>query len=238
MDYERPNANFCDRLKLWFISLTNSDDLPDPDSSDYIGLSNINFATTDLLIINSNHSLFPHLFCILLVSIVIYSFYISEYYIIRWIRSIAMGISILGYVLYFYNKRMIGLFNFEMAFEQYIKESDIDLIEKQQIMHMKNIDPEEYYKLVANFYDRKYPAIKFYVIMSKDIDTFPDTVLDNIGHAILLFLKELLGMKPKSNFEAEINDIPSLRIIIPTAKVLVFYEWIRNDFYELLFKYL
>jgi len=183
-----------------------------------------------------------HALFIALLSLIIYSLTkLEERETINmiWVQRIMITLSIFGYILYFYNKRMVGLFNFEKKFEQNIKQLDVEVYEKHQITQMKGIDPEEYYRIIENFYCTQYPALRFHIILSTEIETYPNNPLFKPIYILILFLKELLRVYPRSDLSSARDcNIPSLRATIPTVKVLTFYEWVHNDFYELWFKYM
>ena len=163
---------------------------------------------------------------------------IIEIHVLEWMKKILIGISILAYILYYYNKRMVGIFNFEQRFDQYLKESDMQLYELHQIRQMKAIDPTQYYKIVSDYYHSQYPTLDFSIMFSDDIQEYPVNNIMRIFYILILFIKQTLRIyqgRDLSNLEGD--TVPSLRVNVPVVTVLTFYEWIHNDFYCTLLLY-
>ncbi len=155
-----------------------------------------------------------------------------------WVKRAMIIVSTLIAIMHFYNKRMVALFKFEDKFDQYLTESDMEPYEKHQLTQMKAIDPSEYYKTVEAYYHGLYPSLDFYVILSSDIKEYPTNSIVKPLYILLLFLKELLGIRPGGNLNPPPeNSVPSLSEEVPVVKALAYYEWVPDSFYELLLKY-
>ena len=133
---------------------------------------------------------------------------------------------------------MVGIFNFEHRFDQYLKEGDMQLYELHQIRQMKVIDPTQYYKIVSDYYHSQYTTLDFNIMFSDDIQEYPVNNIMKIIYIIILFIKQTLRIhqgRDLSNLEGDTS--PSLRVNVPVVIVLTFYEWIHNDFYCTLLLY-
>lgn len=135
---------------------------------------------------------------------------------------------------------MVALFKFEEKFDRYLLESDMEEYDKHQIYQMKIIDPAEYYKQIEEYYNKLYPSLEFYIIMSDDIEEYPNNGIIRFFYIIWHFIKQMIFITPKRNINQNnsvINPATGLSDSSPSVKALTYYEWVQNDFYERLLLY-
>ena len=131
--------------------------------------------------------------------------------------------------MFYYNKRMLAIFNFESTFIQFLQESDMLPEEKHKLLTMKNTKPDNYYKVIENYYNYKYSPLNLSIIPTSLIQEYPTTFLLRELYILILFLKDLLGINIMSNSLTKDNN---------ERLALIWFEWIPSYSYELFLKYL
>eukprot|EP00826_Nyctotherus_ovalis_P042807 TRINITY_DN4463_c0_g1_i10.p1 TRINITY_DN4463_c0_g1~~TRINITY_DN4463_c0_g1_i10.p1 ORF type:complete len:298 (+),score=62.65 TRINITY_DN4463_c0_g1_i10:129-1022(+) len=219
-----PQFLLVDRFLVWLYSLYDSLSLPP-------NLHEMSLFTVKYPFANSSFSLkIYHLLCVCPLALVVYSLSSlseGETKTMSLMRIAMITMSILSYILYFYNKKMVVILDFEAIFDQYIMQSDIKSFEKHKIFQMREIDPERRYKLIEEYYNSQYPSLKFHLISSNEILTYPQQSHHKIFYILTLFLSDLLGISHKNRFTTSKQKVKSLI-------VLVYYKWIQSDAFEFL----
>ena len=125
------------------------------------------------------------------------------------------------------------MYKFEERFYQYLREEYVTEYERNHIKELKRTQPIYYYQEIERYYNERFPSLRFYVLFSTEIQEFPTNPIYKIWCSFRLFIKHIFHMRPDSIQYMEFT----MNSGIPIAKVLAFYEWVPDEFYECLIKY-